>query len=42
MHKEWFEPVLARHLDRVAAPEELVGAGAESGGWGAKNAFTGV
>jgi len=23
MHKEWFEPVLASHLDRVAAPDEL-------------------
>jgi hypothetical protein len=23
MHKEWFEPVLAHQLDRVAAPEEL-------------------
>ena len=23
MHREWFEPVLAHQLDRVAAPEEL-------------------
>ncbi|HLK19507.1 MAG TPA: hypothetical protein VKT81_11135 [Bryobacteraceae bacterium] len=23
MHKEWIEPALARHLDPVAAPEEL-------------------
>lgn len=23
MHKEWFEPVLASHLGRVAAPDEL-------------------
>jgi hypothetical protein len=23
MHREWFEPALARHLDRVAAPEDL-------------------
>jgi len=23
MHREWFEPALAQHLDRVAAPEEL-------------------
>jgi hypothetical protein len=23
MHREWFEPALARHLDRVAAPADL-------------------
>jgi hypothetical protein len=23
MHKEWFEPVLSQHLDRVVAPDEL-------------------